>query len=87
MAVSLWLIATFTLAVALPVNWAQHTLINVDGYTAMARVASHKPGVQNATAALLTEQVSGVARNNGINVGTCYAMFTRAGGESLTLPE
>ncbi|MDT5095076.1 MAG: hypothetical protein QOH60_4439 [Mycobacterium sp.] len=68
-AVSLWLTATFALLVAIPLNWVQHTLINVDGYTSMARVAGHQSGVQKATAALLTEQVSAAARQNGFSGG------------------
>jgi hypothetical protein len=69
MAISLWLSATIALAVAIPANWAQHTLFDAGGYTELAREAGTKPGVRDATAAILTERVTAVARDRGFRGG------------------
>jgi hypothetical protein len=68
-AVSFWLMFTSALLVAVPVNWAQHTIVDADGYAELARSAGHKPGVREATAAVLAERVGAVARDRGFDGG------------------
>ena len=68
-AVSFWLMFTSALLVAIPVNWAQHTLVDSNGYAGLARSAAQKPGVREATASLLAERVGAVARDRGFTGG------------------
>lgn len=60
---------TSALLVAIPVNWAQHTLVDSNGYAALARSAGHKPGVREATAQILAERVGAAARDRGFSGG------------------
>ena len=52
----LWLLTTVALAVALPTAWAQTHIVDVDGYTAMAKKASSDPVLQAAVASELTSK-------------------------------
>jgi hypothetical protein len=54
--VLLWLLTTVALAVAVPTAWAQTHLIDVNGYTAMARKAASDPALQAAVASELTSR-------------------------------
>lgn len=53
----LWLLTTAALAVALPAVWAQHNLVDADGYAAFAQRAAADPALQEAVAAELTTQL------------------------------
>src|ERR1700739_3352740 len=63
-----WIIATTALAVAVPAAWAQRTLIDEDGYAALASSAARDPVLQAGMAAELTTQVVAIARKNGDNL-------------------
>ncbi len=60
-----WLVTTLALAVAVPVGWAQMTIVDEDGYAALAESAAHDPRLQGAMAAELTTQVVSLAADNG----------------------
>lgn len=53
----LWLITTVLLAAALPVAWAQRTLIDRQGYEALAEQAAGNGDLQAATAGELVTQI------------------------------
>lgn len=57
----LWLVTTITLALALPVIWVQTHLVDTDGYAAFSQRVAADPTVQQAMAAELTAQASGLA--------------------------
>ena len=61
----LWLFATAALAVAVPAMWAQHNVVDLNGYSAFAASAARDPAVQQAVAAELTSQVLGATANSG----------------------
>lgn len=61
----LWVLATVTLAVAVPATWAQHNLVDRDGYSALATSAAKDPAVQQAMAAALTSQLMTLSANAG----------------------
>jgi hypothetical protein len=61
-----WLVTTVALAVAVPVAWAEKTLVNADGYAALAQKAANSPALQDAMASELTNQVMTMAANRGI---------------------
>lgn len=54
----LWLCATMALAVAVPAVWTQAHIVNVDGYTAMARRAAGDNALQAAVAAELATKAT-----------------------------
>ncbi|HZA11597.1 hypothetical protein [Mycobacterium sp.] len=64
----LWLVTTVALAVAVPAGWAQKTLVDVDGYAALAQKAAKDPRLQDAMASELTTQVVALANQRGISV-------------------
>lgn len=64
--VLLWLLTTAALAVAVPVGWAQTHLIGADGYMALAQSSARDPQLQDAVAALLTDQVVAFANDRGL---------------------
>jgi hypothetical protein len=66
--VLLWLVTTIALAVTVPAAWAQHNVVDVDGYAALARSAARDPQLQDAMASELTTQVLAIARNHGYDV-------------------
>lgn len=61
----LWVLATVTLAVAVPATWAQHNVVDRDGYSALATSAAKDPAVQQAMAAALTSQLMTLSANAG----------------------
>jgi hypothetical protein len=61
----LWVLATVTLAVAVPATWAQHNLVDRDGYSALATSAAKDPAVQQAMATALTSQLMTLSANAG----------------------
>lgn len=66
--VLLWLLTTVALAVAVPAMWAQHNLVDEDGYVALAQAAATEPPMQNAMAAELTDQLVYLAGGSGYDV-------------------
>jgi hypothetical protein len=63
-----WLVATVALAVAIPAGWAQRTLVDADGYAALASWTAHDPALQNAMASLLTTKAIEIGRDNRYQV-------------------
>jgi hypothetical protein len=57
----LWLLSTIALAVALPIAWVQHNIVDVDGYAAFAHRAASDPVLQQAVASELTTQIGNLA--------------------------
>jgi hypothetical protein len=68
LAALLWLVTTVALAVAVPTAWAQKTLVDVDGYAALAQKAATDPPLQDAMASELTTQVVALANERGYNL-------------------
>lgn len=64
----LWLLTTAALAVAVPVTWAQHNLVDRNGYSALATSAAKDPPLQDAMAAELTTQLLRLAASAGYDV-------------------
>jgi hypothetical protein len=64
----LWLLTTLALAVAVPATWAQHNLVDRNGYSALASSAAKDPALQQAMAAELTTQLMTLAANSGYDV-------------------
>lgn len=64
-ALLLWVLTTAALAVAVPAAWAQHTVIDRDGYADFAASAAREPQVQQAMASLLTNEIVSFAAENG----------------------
>jgi hypothetical protein len=64
----LWLVTTVALAVAVPVAWAQKTVVNEDGYVALAQKSATDPQLQQAMASELTTQVVTLASKRDIAV-------------------
>ena len=60
-----WLLATVALAVAVPATWAQHTIVDRDGYADFAASAAREPALQRAMASLLTTEIVSFAADNG----------------------
>jgi hypothetical protein len=61
----LWLLTTAALAVAIPASWAQHTVVDRNGYSALATSAAKDPDVQQAMAEELTSQLVRLSANSG----------------------
>jgi hypothetical protein len=72
----LWLLTTLALAVAVPATWAQHNLVDRNGYSALASSAASDPALQQAMAAELTTQLLRLAANSGYDVNE--ALFSGA---------
>ena len=68
-ALLLWLLTSAALAVAVPATWAQHNVVDRDGYSELAASAAKDPRVQQAMAAELTTQLVDLAANSGYDVG------------------
>ncbi|MEZ0362847.1 hypothetical protein ACAG26_03970 [Mycobacterium sp. pUA109] len=64
----LWLLTTAALAVALPTAWAQRTLVDVDGYAALAQRAAADPQLRSAVAAELSTQATALIDERGYDV-------------------
>ncbi len=79
-----WLIATAGLAVAIPASWAQTTIVDEDGYSALAEQAAHDPALQSAMASELTVRAMALinersGRRNPVDSSTVHdvaAAFT-----------
>lgn len=63
-----WLLATVSLAVALPTAWAQTNLIDADGYARLAERAAAQPALQDAVAAELSSQTVQLIRAAGFGI-------------------
>ncbi len=70
LAALLWLITTALLVVTVPALWAQHTIVDRDGYTAFAAAAAKDPALQQAMASELGSQLKNLASGTGYDVGT-----------------
>jgi hypothetical protein len=66
----LWLLTTAALAVAVPAAWAQHNLIDEDGYAAFAASAAKEAPVQDAMSAELAAQLKNLVGGSGYDVST-----------------
>jgi hypothetical protein len=75
----LWLLATAALAVAVPASWAQHNVVDRNGYSALATSAAKDPQVQQAMSDELTAQLMKLTANSGWDVNeNLVAGATRA---------
>lgn len=75
----LWLLATAALAVAVPASWAQHNVVDRNGYSALATSAAKDPQVQQAMSDELTAQLMKLTANSGWEVNeNLVAGATRA---------
>ncbi|MCV6966925.1 hypothetical protein BST27_26560 [Mycobacterium intermedium] len=63
--VLLWLLATAALAVAIPTMWAQHNIVDEDGYAVLARQAADDPALQSAMASELTTRAMALIAEHG----------------------
>src|ERR1700757_1302545 len=66
--VLLWLLTTAALAVAVPAAWGQTHVVDVDGYTAMAKRASSDPALQAAVAHELATRAMVLINQHGHSV-------------------
>jgi hypothetical protein len=64
----LWLLATAALAVAVPATWAQHNVVDRNGYSALATSAAKDPQVKRAMSDELTAQLLKLTANSGYDV-------------------
>ncbi len=72
-----WLLTTVALAVAVPATWAQHNVVDRNGYSALATSAAKDPALQQAMAAALTSQVMRLAPGaNDTLVGGAARAYT-----------
>jgi hypothetical protein len=77
--VLLWLFTTVTLAVAVPTAWAQTHIVDVNGYTAMAKKASSDPVLQAAVASELTTRAMVLINQRGYKVDSAQVHDVAAG--------
>ena len=63
-----WLLTTAALAVAVPVVWAQMTIVNEDGYAALSASAAGDARLQEAMAGELTTQLVSLGDDNGYSL-------------------
>jgi hypothetical protein len=77
--VLLWLFTTVTLAVAVPTAWAQTHIVDVNGYTAMAKKASSDPVLQAAAASELTTRAMVLINERGYKVDAAQVHDVAAG--------
>jgi hypothetical protein len=75
----LWLVTTAALAVAVPTAWAQTHIVDVDGYTAMAKRASSDPALQAAVASELATRALVLINQHGHHVDSAAAHDVAAG--------
>ncbi|MGH3633251.1 MAG: hypothetical protein ACRDTS_03960, partial [Mycobacterium sp.] len=66
--VLLWLLTTAALAVAVPAAWAQHNIVDVDGYAALAESAAADPALQTAAASELSSKATALINDHGYRV-------------------
>jgi hypothetical protein len=69
----LWLFTTVTLAVAVPTAWAQTHVVDVNGYTTMARQAAGDPQLQAAVASELATRAMVLINQRGYRVDSARA--------------
>ena len=67
-AVVFWLLTTVAVVVAVPAAWAQHNVVDSNGYSALATSAAKDPALQQAMAGALTTQLTTLAANSGYDV-------------------
>jgi hypothetical protein len=77
--VLLWLFTTVVLAVAVPTAWAQTHIVDVNGYTAMAKKASSDPVLQAAVASKLTTRAVVLINQRGYKVDSAQVHDVAAG--------
>ncbi|MGB7146833.1 MAG: hypothetical protein WA290_27120 [Mycobacterium sp.] len=75
----LWLSTTVGLAVAVPTAWAQTHVIDVNGYTAMARKAASDPALQTAVASELATRAMVLIHQRGYRVDSAQVHDVAAG--------
>jgi hypothetical protein len=75
----LWLFTTVGLAVAVPTAWAQTHVIDVNGYTAMARKAASDPALQTAVASELATRAMVLIHQRGYRVDSAQVHDVAAG--------
>lgn len=81
----LWILTTAALAFAVPAAWAQLTIVDEDGYVALATSAAKDPRLQDAMAGELTTQIIALGVDNGYTlnpelVRTVADSYTRNSG-------
>jgi len=79
LAALLWLCATVALAVAVPTVWTQTHVVDVNGYTAMARKAAGDKALQAAVAAELATRATVLINQSGHHVDSVQAHAVAAG--------
>ncbi|MGO8962625.1 MAG: hypothetical protein ACLQGN_02760 [Mycobacterium sp.] len=75
----LWLFSTVALAVAVPTAWAQTHVIDVNGYTAMARTAAGDPALQTAVASELASRAMVLITQRAYHVDSAQVHDVAAG--------
>jgi hypothetical protein len=75
----LWLCATVALAVAVPTVWTQSHVVDVDGYTAMARQAAGEKALQAAVAAELATRATVLINQSSHHVDSAQVHAVAAG--------
>jgi hypothetical protein len=75
----LWLLTTAGLVVAVPTAWVQTHVIDVDGYTALAKMAAGDPVVQAAAATELTTRAMVLISQRGYKVDSSTVHDVAAG--------
>lgn len=60
-----WLVATAGLAAAIPAAWAQTTVVDEDGYAALAEQAARDPALQSAMASELATRAMALINEQG----------------------
>jgi hypothetical protein len=77
--VLLWLFSTAALAVAVPTAWAQTHIVDVNGYTAMARNAAGDKALQAAVASELATRATVLINEHGHSVDPATVHDAAAG--------
>lgn len=75
----LWLCATASLAIAVPTVWTQTHVVDVNGYTAMARQAAGDTALQSAVAAELATKTMVLINQHGQHVDSAKVHAVAAG--------
>ena len=75
----LWLCATVALAIAVPTAWAQIHVVDVNGYTAMARKAAGDKALQAAVAAELATKATVLINQHSHHVDSAQVHAVAAG--------
>ncbi len=75
----LWLCATVALAIAVPTVWTQTQVVDVNGYTAMARKAAGDKALQAAVSAELATKATGLINQHSHHVDSAQVHAVAAG--------